>query len=30
MGSDSARVDVVRGSSSGGANNSTLVLPVTQ
>ncbi|HVR65092.1 MAG TPA: Flp pilus assembly protein CpaB [Verrucomicrobiae bacterium] len=30
MGSDSARVDVVRGSSSGGADNTTLVLPVTQ
>jgi len=30
MGSDSARVDVVRGSSSGGAENTTLVLPVTQ
>ncbi|HEX6093373.1 MAG TPA: Flp pilus assembly protein CpaB [Dongiaceae bacterium] len=30
MGSDSARVDVVRGSSSGGSDNTTLVLPVTQ
>ena len=30
MGSDSARVDVIRGSSSGGSDNTTLVLPVTQ